>query len=724
MNGNMFEDSSSRICINRNAYNAKTLDEAYKPTAAPSVPKQVRALLRSHCRFNGLCVGRFFLARVPIIKWIYTYRIRKYLLSDVLSGLTVSMLNIPQGMAYALLALQHPVYGLYNSFLFSFIYPIFGTSRQASLGTFAVISLLTSNAIQELATIATMDDSCSNSTNNSSQNSTSAFSPDVLEKINIATTLTFMVGCIFLIASALRLGFISNFLSRPFTRGYVAGAGCHVFVAQIDKMLGVTVCDTVPNIFKIPIQLYYIVEQVILLRITWLSIVISIICIVVLYIAKFFNDFLQKKKFPFPIPIQLLLIILFTAVSFFAEFNEDFGVEIVGYIPRGVPGVSLPNHNYFLSLLDNAIVIAVVSYSTGLSMVQVLADKHGYKTDPNQELLAFGMTNFISSFFFAIPGGVSLSRSLVQSSSGGKTQLASMISGIIIVLCLVAIAPLFESLPTPVLAATVIVALHGLYLQVLDLPYYWKVSKYDLFIWVVTFLSTVVINVEIGLACGLGVSIIVFIFRTLQVSPEVLGNLPSSEIYVNVKDFEEVSVKPSVKILRHSSPLYFANASKVKKFIMEQLPPVSDRGEQLGCGPALYRGVRRVRNRKNNAHAQLGLDSIEVAIPKETDKFCVILDCSCIPFIDSMGGTALCEINKSLTEKGYLLYLTGLSRGLKEDLIRACGDKWKDILECLFPSIQDALSALEHQATSPVFHLNGKVLDPSLIQQGVRESSV
>ena len=89
-----------------------------------------------------------------------------------------------------------------------------------------------------------------------------------------------------------------------------------------------------------------------------------------------------------------------------------------------------------------------------------------------------------------------------------------------------------------------------------------------------------------------------------------------------------------------------------------------------------------------------------------------------------MGGTALCEINKSLTEKGYLLYLTGLSRGLKEDLIRACGDKWKDILECLFPSIQDALSALEHQATSPVFHLNGKVLDPSLIQQGVRESSV
>ena len=100
---------------------------------------------------------------------------------------------------------------------------------------------------------ATMD--VGNSTNNSSQNSTSAL-PDVLEKINSATTLTFMVGCIFLIASALRLGFISNFLSRPFTRGYVAGAGCHVFVAQIDKMLGVTVCDTVPNIFKIPIQLY------------------------------------------------------------------------------------------------------------------------------------------------------------------------------------------------------------------------------------------------------------------------------------------------------------------------------------------------------------------------------------------------------------------------------------------------------------------------------------
>ena len=730
MNEHLFEDSSSQICINRNAYNAKTFDETYKLTATPSVPKQVRTLLRSHCKFNGLCVGRFFLARFPIFKWVYTYRIRKYLLGDILSGLTVSMLNIPQGMAYALLALQHPVYGLYNSFLFSFIYPIFGTSRHASLGTFAVVSLLTANAIQELATDATMDDSCSmnssNSTNNYSQNSTLAFSPDVLEKINIASTLTFMVGCVFLIGSVLRLGFISNFLSRPFTRGYVAGAGCHVFVSQIKTLLGVTVCGTIPSLFKIPIQLYYIAEQVVMLRINWLSIVISLICIIVLYMAKFFNDFLQKKKFPFQLPIQLLLVIIFTIASFFAKFHSDFGVEIVGEIPRGVPGVSLPNPNYFLSLLDNAIIIAVVSYSTGLSMVQVLADKHGYKTDSNQELLAFGMTSFISSFFFTIPGGVSLSRSLVQSSSGGKTQLTSIISGMIIILCLVAIAPLFESLPTPVLAATVIVALHGLYLHVLDLPYYWKVSKYDLFIWIVTFLSTAIINVEIGLACGLGVSLSVFVFRTLQVSPEVLGNLPSSEFYVNVKDFEEVNLKSSVKILRHSSPLYFANASKVEKFIMEQLPLVSLTGEKLGCGPALYRGVQKFRNRKNNKHAELELESIEVSTPsEETDnKFCVILDCSCIPFIDSMGGTTLCGINKSLTEKKYLFYLTGLSRGLKEDLIRACGDKWKDILECVFPSIQDALSALEHQATPPVIRLNGRVLDPSLIRHGTRESSI
>ena len=727
MNEHVFEDSSSQICINRNAYNAKTFDDTYKPTPAPSVSKQVRTLLRSHCRFNGLCVGRFFLARFPILKWTYTYRIRKYLLGDILSGLTVSMLNIPQGMAYALLALQHPVYGLYNSFLFSFIYPIFGTSRHASLGTFAVISLLTSNAIHELATFPTVDDSCSMNSSNSTNNSqNSAFSPDVLEKINIATTLTFMVGCVFLIASVLRLGFISNFLSRPFTRGYVAGAGCHVFVAQINTLLGVTVCATVPSLFKIPIQLYYIAEQIIMLRINWLSIVISLICIVVLYIAKFLNDFLQKKKFPFPIPIQLLLIIVFTIVSFFAKFKSDFGVEIVGNIPRGVPGVSLPNPNYFLSLLDNAIIIAVVSYSTGLSMLQVLADKHGYKTDSNQELLAFGMTSFISSFFFTIPGGVSLSRSLVQSSSGGKTQLTSIISGFIIILCLVAIAPLFEFLPTPVLAATIIVALHGLYLQVLDLPYYWKVSKYDLFTWIVTFLSTVVINVEIGLVCGLAVSLSVFVFRTLQVSPEVLGNLHSSEFYVNVKEFEEVNVQSSVKILRHSSPLYFANASKVKKFILEQLPPVSYTRDELGCGPALYRGVHKLRNRKNNKHVQLGLDSVEVTKPREEtdDKFCVILDCSCIPFIDSMGGTTLCEVNKSLTEKKYLFYLTGLSRGLKEDLIRACEGKWKDVLDCLFPSIQDALSALEHLATPPVIHLNGKVLDPSLIRQGARESSV
>ncbi|KAI6655229.1 Solute carrier family 26 member 6 isoform X1 [Oopsacas minuta] len=742
MDDDVFDGNSPQICINRTAYNAKTLDETYPPTPALSIPQQVKSLLKSHCRFDGACIGRFFLARFPIFKWIYSYRLRRYLLGDILSGTTVSMLHLPQGMAYALLALQHPVYGLYTSFLFSFIYPIFGTSRHASLGTFAVVALLTSNAIREIATVATISNSCSmNNFTNISRNSTLAFTPDVLERIAIASTLTFLIGCIFLIFGVLRLGFISNLLSRPFTRAYVAGAGVHVFVAQIDTLFGITICDVIPTIFKVPYQLYFIAEQIVMLRITWLSIVISIISIIVLYIVKFLDDFLQKKKFPFPIPVQLVLIVIFTIASYFAKFEANFGVEIVGYIPRGVPSFMLPNPSYFLPLLDNAIIITVVSYSTGISMIQVLADKHDYKVDANQELFANGMCNFISSFFFSIPGSVSFSRSLIQNGSGGKTQLASIFAGFIILLCLVAIAPLFESLPTPVLASTVVVALHGLYLHVLDLPFYWKISKYDLFIWIVTFLSTVIINVEIGLACGLVVSLIVFVVRTILVSPVLLGNLASSELYVNVKEFEDVTVKSSVKIIRHSSPLYFANASKLKNFIMEQLPNNPSAEVDLGCGPALYRGVQHLRNRKNNKHIQLeqinsfkNSESTTANITTPTtpqdnmfvNKFCVILDCSCIPFIDSVGGTTLCDINSCLTKKDYLFYLTGASRGLREDLIRASGQKWENILECIFPSIQDALSALKQPTKHPLVRitLNPCLIQHALVKHGARESSV
>ena len=724
----MLDSSSSQICIRRSAYNVQTFNDKYKPTPVPSLPKRVRTLVKSHCRFDGNCLGRFFLARFPIFRWVYTYRLRKYLFGDILAGTTVAMLHLPQGMAYALLALQHPVYGLYTSMFFSLVYPIFGSSRHASLGTFAVISLLTSNAIRELAT-DTASHKCVNSTNNS----TLVFSPEVLENIGIATTLTFLIGCVFLVFGTLRLGFISHLFSRPFTRAYVAGAGVHVFVAQLDTMFGITICNTIPSIFKVPYTVYWIIEQIVMLRVNWLSIVISAICIVVIYIVKFLNDFLQKKKFPFPLPIQLLIIVIFTVASYFAKFDANFGVDTVGVIPRGLPSPALPIPRYFLPLLPNALIIAVVAYSIGVSMIQVLADKHNYRVDANQELLAFGMCSIAASFFFSIPGGVSLSRSFIQSSSGGKTQLSSLIAGLIILLVLAAIAPLFESLPIPVLSAIVIVALHGLYLHVLDLPLYWRVSKYDLFIWIATFLCTVVINVEIGLVCGLAISLLVFVFRTVIVSPVLLGNLPSSEFYVNVKEFDSVAVKSSVRIVQLSSPLFFANAAKLKNFVIQQLPcsPTSD--EEQGCGPALHRGLQRIRDRKR--HEQL--DQInEDRSPDNTPpigftdvttehKFCIILDCSCIPFIDSVGAATLCDINNLITENKYLFFLAGASRGVREDLVIAREVEWENVLDCIFPSIQDALSAL-HSFT-PTILLNGDVGTPlhsSMIQPMARESSV
>ena len=707
----MADNSSSQICICRSAYNAQTFDEKYRPVPTPSLHKRVRTLVRSQCRLDNHCFLRFLFARFPILSWVYTYRLRKYLLGDILAGTTVAMLHLPQGMAYALLALQHPVYGLYTSMFFSFVYPIFGSSRHASLGTFAIIALLTSNAIRELSSVATSD-SCSNSTNNKSA---LTFSPQVLENIGIASTLTFLIGCILILFGLLRLGFISQLFSRPFTRAYVAGAGVHVFVAQLDTMFGMTICEAIPSVFKVPVTLYKIAEQIVMLRVNWLSIVITAICIVVIYIAKFLNDFLQKKRFPFPLPIQLLVIVIFTVASHFAKFDTNFGVNTVGVIPRGLPSPTLPTPSYFLPLLTNAIIIAVVSYSIGISMVQVLADKHDYRVDANQELLAFGMSSIIGSFFFCIPGGASLSRSLTQSSSGGKTQLASIIAGLIVLLVLAAIAPLFESLPIPVLAAIVIVALHGLYLHVFDLPLYWRVSKYDLFIWIATFLCTVVINVEIGLVCGLAISLLVFVLRIVVVSPVLLGNLPFSEFYVNIKEFDSVAVKSSVSIVQLSSPLFFANATKLKKFVLQQLPYLPNSGEQLGCGPALHRSLQTVRNRKRRKQLEQKADEISPystsaedntpirieSMPDTTEhKFCIILDCSCIPFIDSIGSSTLCDINKALTGKGHLFFLAGVSRGVREDLVRARGDQWKNLLDCIFPSIQDALSALHSSIPS------------------------
>ena len=687
----MLDSNSPQLCIHRSAYNAITFDNKYQPTPIPSLCKRVKTLAKSHCRFDFHCLGRFFLARFPIAGWVYTYRLRKYLFGDILAGTTVAMLHLPQGMAYALLALQHPVYGLYTSMLYSFVYPIFGSSRHASLGTASIISLLTCNAIRDVTS-----DSRSNSTNTPAL----ASSPDDLEKTDIAITLTFMVGCILMLFWILRLGFISHLFSRPFRRAYMAGASVHVFVSQLENLLGITtLLEPIPSLFEVPVRVYRTIEQVAMLRVNWLSILISAICILLLYIFTFLNYFLLKKRFPFPIPIQFLILVIFTAASYIAKFDANFGVETVGAIPRGIPSLSVPTPRFFLPLLVNAVIIAMVVFSIGISMVEVLADKHNYQVDANQELLAFGMCNIVSSFFFCIPGGVNLIRSLIQSDTGAKTQLSSIIAGLIILLVLLAVAPLFEFLPNPVLSSIVIVALHGMYLHVFDLSFYWRVSKYDLVIWIGTFLFTVVLNIEMGLVCGLATNLLVFVFRTVIVSPVLLGNLPASEFYVNIKDFDSVSVNSSIKIVQLSSPLFFANATKLKNFIIQQLPWSLNSEQEMGCGPTLLSKLCRIKNRKGELES--GQTYSNKATPTSTGvQFCIILDCSCISFIDSVGSSTLCDINRVITGKNYLFFLAGASRSVREDLVRAHGSQWKNILYCIFPSIQDALIALNPHLSS------------------------
>ena len=731
----------SQIVINRSAYNTKSFDQTYKPTPKPSFLQQAKSTLNTHCRFDPLCLGKSFLARFPIVEWVYTYRLRKFIFGDIIAGITVTLLHIPQGMAYAQLAHQHAVFGLYTCMMFSFVYAIFGTSRHLSLGTFAVISLLTSNAVTELTTVSGSACFAGNSTNGTSfnttsQNATSSFSPETYVRIEIASTLTFLIGCILLIFGFLRFGFISTLLSRPFVRGYIAGAGVHVFVAQINTLIGIQVCTiSSVELFKVPNSLYQIGKHIVSGNVNWLAIVISIICIIFLYLSKFLNDFLQKKKFPIPLPSQIFVIVIFTLVSHFANLNAEFGLEVIGFIPRGLPSPALPNPSYFLPLIDNAVIIAVVSYSIGISIAEVIADQNNYVVDSNQEMVAFGMCHVVGSLFFNIPGGASLSRTLTQSSTGGKTQLVSILAGLIILLCLVAIAPFLEPLPTSVLSAIVIVALHGIYMQVLDIPHYWKVSKYDLFIWITTFLCTAIINVEIGLLCGIAVSLLVFVVRTIVVFPVLLGNLPSTELYVNAKEFEGVTLTSSVKVIRHASPLYFANAPRLKNFILSQLPLSTEKEKITGCGPELHKRIRDGDCKRGSKHTRIQTSDRKETlenIPSQNEdeihfttanKICVILDCSCIPFIDSVGGTILCDVNKHLTKKDHLFYLSGMSRGVREDLMRASGGKWENLLECSFPSIQDALSATP--IPNELVPLNENVIsEPEINPQGVQQTSI
>ncbi|KAM3618346.1 uncharacterized protein V6R79_019449 [Siganus canaliculatus] len=497
---------------------------------------------------------------VPVLGWLPRYSLRENAVGDLISGCSVGIMHLPQGMAYALLASLSPVYGLYTSLYPVLVYFIFGTSRHISVGTFAVISMMIGSVTERLAP--------DNNYIMNSQNETGDVDIDARDayRVEIACSLTILAGIFQFLLGVLRFGFVVTYLSDPLIRGYTTASACHVCISQLKYMFGVSP-DRHEGYFSL---LYIVIDICQLLPTTQIpELVVSLVSLTVLIVVKEVSA-CYRKKLPLPIPIELIVIIVATIIIHFCDLTNTYNIDVVGKIPTGLQAPRAPDASLFSQVIGDAFAVAIVGYAINISLGKTFGLKHGYKVDSNQELVALGLSNAVGGFFQCYAVTSSLSRSLVQESTGGKTQVAGLISSVIVLITILKIGALFENLPKAVLAMIVFVNLKGMFKQFTDVPMLWRTNRVDLLVWLVTFVSTVLLNLDLGLAVSVGFSMLTVIFRTQLPRYSILGNVPGTDLYVDTDSYKEAKEIPGIKIFRSSTTIYYTNAEMYLEALQEK----------------------------------------------------------------------------------------------------------------------------------------------------------
>uniref|UniRef100_A0AAR2J8Y6 STAS domain-containing protein n=1 Tax=Pygocentrus nattereri TaxID=42514 RepID=A0AAR2J8Y6_PYGNA len=537
--------------VEREILNEERLEELSQRLDISQTRIPLSYRLKNSLRCSVPSLKRRVVSFLPVLYWLPRYSIWDYGMPDLISGISVGIMHLPQGMAYALLASLPPVFGLYTSFYPALIYFFFGSSRHISIGTFTVLSIMVGSVTERLAPDA--DFLIMNGTNVTAEVDITARDQ---YRVQVAAATTVLAGLIQVILGLVQFGFVGTYLSEPLVRGYTSAAAAHAVVAQLKYIFGVS-----PIRFSGPFSLVYtLVDMCALLPSTHLpTLLASVVSIIVLITAKELNNRFSKKL-PVPIPVELIVIVVGTLISFYTHLNETFEISVVGEIPSGLQPPTLPNTSYFSEVVVDAFALAVVGYAISISLGKTFALKHGYKVDSNQELVALGLSNAVGGFFQCYSVCASMSRSLIQETTGGRTQMAGVSSAVIVLVTVLKLGPLFQELPKAVLSAIVFVNLKGMFKQYADIVTLWRSSKIDLLVWLMTWASTVFFNLDMGLGASISFALLTVIFRTQRPRYSVLGHLPGTELYLDMETHKEVREVPGITIFHSSATIYFANA--------------------------------------------------------------------------------------------------------------------------------------------------------------------
>ena len=468
----------------------------------------------------------------PFFNWIGELKDRNVLRADIIAGVTVALVLIPQSMAYAQLAGLPAYFGLYISFMPVMVAALWGSSRQLATGPVAVVSIMTATALAPIAT-----------------------SPE--HYIALAMFMALLVGLFQLSLGVFRLGMVVNFLSHPVIVGFTNAAAMVIGLSQLSKIFGVTMPGNASDHFMG--RIWGVLEQVGSSHMPTLLMGFGALLLM-----------WGVKQYYKNAPCVLFAVVSTTIISMLIGF-ESMGGQVVGVIPEGLPNFEAPifNVELVITLLPSAIIIALVGFMEAISIAKAMAAQTKDHIDPNQELIGQGLGNIAGSFTQAYPASGSFSRSAVNLNAGARTGFSSVVTAIIVVITLLFLTPLLYHLPKAVLAAVIMIAVFGL-INFKAVKHAWRANKHDGIASIVTFIATLGFapHLDQGILLGAGLAIVLYLYRTMSPRIAFLGRFPDGTLR-DIRVHTDLPVDEKVVAVRFDGSLYFANVAYFEDAILK-----------------------------------------------------------------------------------------------------------------------------------------------------------
>jgi len=591
----------------------------------------------------------------PWLNWIPEYRHHIHdLKSDLVAGITVGVMLIPQAMGYALIGGFPPIYGLYTAMIPMFMYSFLGTSRQLSIGPSAMVSLILMSELESLGVKIDQD-------------------PELY--IMYSLMITFFTGLTQLLMGVLRLGFLVNFLSMPVIHGFSSAAAIVIGLSQLGNFTGVSM----PSENRVHYIVYNFGRVVHMIHFPTLLLSITSLLLLI-FLEKSYIETGEEKKlkiagrtFKLPrrlslkfLPAPLVIVVagivvmyLVKAIGHYDPSNKEvFGIKITGHVPPGPPKPLVPfipgfNFETILELSTAFLTIALVVCVESISIAKFYAIQKGYNIDPNQELIALGMASTLGAFFRALPANTSLARTAVNSNSGAVTQLSGFVSAVFVLISLWILTPLFYYLPNAVLAALIIFSCSKL-IHLDQVLFTFKTKKRDCVALVLAFAGSMFIGIKEGVLIAALASLVLFILRSTRPRFHILGRRPGTTAYLEVKRWKDCKEIPGILVMRFDSDLWFANVS----FFTEQL----------------HRAIRK----------------------SPYPVYAVVLDCSGINQVDSTAVNSMKSLKESLDGLQISLFIAQMKRSMRVVMKRGGINSVMKKEEHFFDHLHDAVLHAEN----------------------------